>query len=264
LVSCLKRAFLYQGQWYRWQNQRRGVPTHDFGPRQAICYLQNHDQIGNTLRGERITRLANRHSVHALTAAMFLGPQTPMLFMGQEFDARSPFPFFCDHKPALAKIVNKGRRRFLSQFPSYARASRYIPTPQSPSTFRSTKLNWNEVRLNRSALRLHRDILWLRANDPTFSTSEMHDGAVLGSRAFVFRRFGASQDDRLVVTNIGPTVLKTPCGEPLLAPPAGRRWKLMWASDQHRYGGSNTSTRWDDVSWVLPGRTTMVFKPVRK
>ena len=112
-------GFLYQGQRYKWQKDRRGTPSHDIPPRRLVCFLENHDQVANSATGARLHELTSRGKLRALTALLLLQPQTPMLFQGQEFGARSPFLYFADHKPELAKLVRDGRLEFLAQFPSF-------------------------------------------------------------------------------------------------------------------------------------------------
>ncbi len=105
LVSVLKRGWLYQGQWNRRQGKRRGTPALDIAPPAFIAYLQNHDQVANSARGERLHELTTPGRLRALTALQLLGPATPMLFQGQEFAASSPFLYFGDQEPAVAEEI---------------------------------------------------------------------------------------------------------------------------------------------------------------
>src|SRR5437763_9194135 len=104
----MKWGYLYQGQYYRWQKKRRGTPAVGLKPEVFINYLQNHDQVANSFCGGRIDRLTTAPLHRAITALMMLGPGTPMLFQGQEFGASAPFLYFADHKPDLARLVEKG------------------------------------------------------------------------------------------------------------------------------------------------------------
>jgi len=119
-ISAMKRGFLFQGQWYAWQNKRRGTPTTGLHPANFVNCIQNHDQVANSLRGIRLHQLTSPGSFRAMTALLLLGPGTPMLFQGQEFAASTPFLYFADHNPELAKLVAAGRQQFLEQFPSIA------------------------------------------------------------------------------------------------------------------------------------------------
>src|SRR5262249_39652646 len=117
-ISAAKSGFLFQGQWYSWQEKRRGAPACDLHPNQFIHFIQNHDQVANSLECRRAHELAAPGELRAMTALLLLGPQTPMLFQGQEFAASAPFLYFADHRPELAEQVARGRREFLTQFPS--------------------------------------------------------------------------------------------------------------------------------------------------
>src|SRR5207237_4505733 len=107
-VSMAKFGFLYQGQRYKWQKKRRGTPSFNVSPEKLICYLQNHDQVANSAFGERLHQLTSPGNYRALTALLLLQPQTPMLFQGQEFGASTPFLYFADHEPELARKVAEG------------------------------------------------------------------------------------------------------------------------------------------------------------
>ncbi len=113
----------------------------------CVVFLQNHDQVGNTFVGDRVHANAAPGRYRALMALTLLGPQTPMLFMGQEFAASAPFMFFADHHEELAALVHKGRREFLSQFRAYAEEAtqRLVPAPHEESTFVGSKLDWREA-----------------------------------------------------------------------------------------------------------------------
>jgi maltooligosyltrehalose trehalohydrolase len=108
-ISAAKWGFLFQGQRYKWQKARRGTPSLDLAPSNFVNFLQNHDQIANSLWGRRVHTLTSAARVRALTALLLLGPNTPMLFQGQEFAASAPFLYFADHTPELAAAVGKGR-----------------------------------------------------------------------------------------------------------------------------------------------------------
>ena len=120
--------------------------------------LQNHDQVANSLRGARCTPLTNPGRLRAMTALLLLAPGTPMLFQGQEFAASGPFLYFADHKPELAKLVSKGRREFLQQFPSIAcpECAPCLSDPESEETFLRCKLDFGERTEHAEWYRLHR------------------------------------------------------------------------------------------------------------
>ncbi len=264
-VSAMKHGFLYQGQWYRWQGKRRGMPA--FGlPRPAfVTFIQNHDQIANSGKGLRAHALTSPGRCKAMTALTLLGPGTPMLFQGQEFAASSPFYYFADHEPWLAGKVEEGRAEFLSQFPSLATPEMRacLRKPQDEETFRKSKLNHAEREMHAETWNLHRDLLRLRREDPVFSAQRVGglDGAVLAEDAFVLRFFGEEGDDRLLLVNLGRDLTLDVVPEPLLAPPAGLGWDLLWSSESTRYGGCGTAPVEVRDTWRIPGHAALVLAP---
>jgi maltooligosyltrehalose trehalohydrolase len=163
-----------------------------------------------------------------------------MLFQGQEFGATTPFYFFADHKPDLAELVNVGRKKFLSQFPSQATPDMQacVPDTSARATFEQCKLDWSQCERNLHMLALFRDLLRLRRDDPVLSQQSADiDGAVLSPEAFVLRWFAGDEGDRLLLVNLGMDLKLAPCPEPLLAPPVEREWQIAWSSDDPRYGG---------------------------
>jgi len=262
LVSAVKHGFLYQGQWYSWQSQKRGTPALGVRPAAFVHYIQNHDQVANSARGLRIHDIAAPGRWRAMTALLLLGPQTPMLFQGQEFAAPSPFLFFADHDSPLAALVREGRAKFLAQFPNLAtpEAQAALADPGDVATFARCKLDPHERERNTEALALHADLLALRRADLVFAAqTDSIDGAVLGDEAFVLRFFGGDHGDRLVVVNLGADLALGRAPEPLLAPPEGREWSMLWSSEDERYGGEGTPPVERHGVWRLPGRTTVVF-----
>lgn len=267
-VSAAKRGFLFQGQWYGWQGKARGTPAFDVEPWRFVHFIQNHDQIANTAQGQRAHAWTSPGRLKAITALLLLGPQTPMLFQGQEFAASAPFFYFADHKPELAALVEKGRKAFMAQFPSIARpdVQARIPDPGDPQTFVRCKLDFAERQSHSEIYTLHRDLLRLRRDDPIFRLQGRGavDGAVLGPGAFVLRFFGEGGDDRLLLVNFNPDVLLKPMPEPLLAPPAGCVWELAWSSEDVRYGGSGTPPIGGAGPWVLAGQAALVLAPAAR
>jgi maltooligosyltrehalose trehalohydrolase len=241
LLSAIKHGFLFQGQYYYWQNKRRGSPLRGSPRNACVHFLQNHDQVGNTNVGDRVHTYVSPRRYRAATAVLLLGPQTPLLFMGQEFLASSRFMFFADHKPELRKLVHQGRREFLSQFQAYATEAvqAAIRDPGEERTFLESKLDWSEVERSAPALFFHKDLLRLRRDDSVLSqAAELPlDGATLNEYAFVVRWFAPDEGDRLLVVNLDRELMMQPAPEPLLAPPRDRTWQTLWSSEDPSYGG---------------------------
>jgi maltooligosyltrehalose trehalohydrolase len=264
-ISASKWGFLYQGQRYKWQKNRRGTPTLDFEPSNFVNFLQNHDQIANSLSGRRIHSITSAGRLRALTALLLLGPNTPMLFQGQEFAASAPFLYFADHNVGLAKVVAKGREEFLQQFPSMASEdiATLVANPELEDTFLRCKLDLADRERHAEVFLLHSDLIRLRRADPLLGKAPRgtFDGAVLGPAAFVLRFFGRTLDDRLLVVNLGTQLQLDPAPEPLLAPPLGCEWMVTWSSEDPRYGGGGTPPLDSEDNWRLPAEAAVLLIP---
>jgi maltooligosyltrehalose trehalohydrolase len=269
-ISAVKWGYLYQGQWYTWQKQRRGAPALDLDAEQFVIFLQNHDQVANSLRGQRIHQLTSPGHLKAMTALLLLAPGTPMLFQGQEFAASTPFLYFADHNPELDKLVAEGRRKFLKQFPSIAceECQEVLAPPGDKKTFEKCKLDFSEREKNGSIYQFHKDLLHLRRNDRTIRESKRgkYDGAVLGEEAFCVRFFGVDCDDRLLLVNLGRDLRLDAAPEPLLACTLDHQWALIWSSENPIYGGGGTPPIENAQSWHIPGHATVLLaaRPMKK
>ena len=266
-ISAAKYGFLYQGQWYTWQKKRRGSPAFALQPDQFVTFLENHDQVANSLRGLRPHQLASPGRLKALTALWLLLPGTPMFFQGQEFAASAPFLYFADHNPELAKLVARGRKQFLTQFKTIAcpEADPYVREPASEESFLACKLDWSECARNADVYNFHKELLKLRRKDPVFSKPRKGglDGAVLGPEVFALRFFAEGDGDRLVIVNLGMDSELRPWPEPLLAPEEGAEWKLIFSSESPCFGGCGTAPFEREGNWLVPGHCTVVFATER-
>jgi maltooligosyltrehalose trehalohydrolase len=264
-VSGVRHGYLYQGQHYRWQKQRRGTPALDLPPAAFVSYLENHDQVANSAHGRRLHQLSSPGRYRALTALLLLGPATPMLFQGQEFGAEAPFLYFADHTPELNAKVRAGRHEFLAQFPGAASPAvkERLADPGDPAVFERCRLDHSERERHPEAVALHRDLLRLRREDPVLSGRARRavDGAVLTEHAFVIRLLAHDGEDRLLLVNLGPEQILEVVPEPLLAPPEGRRWAMAWSSEEPVYGGGGAWDPETDTGWRLPGEAAVLFRP---
>jgi maltooligosyltrehalose trehalohydrolase len=266
LLSALKYGFLYQGQWYSWQKQRRGTSTLGINPAAMVTFLQNHDQIANSGRGWRIHKLCSYGQYKAMTAVCLLGPGTPMLFQGQEFAASSPFVFFADHSGDLAEKVRAGRAEFLHQWRRLATGQLTFDDPCSRETFEKCKLDLSEREKHADTYALHRDLLRLRKNEAVFSRQDgRFDGAILGPGAFVVRFFSEGyRDDRLLVVNLGVELHLNPSPEPFLGPPANTEWEVQWSTEDPHYGGNGTAPLDSELNWIIPAHAAVVLRPAKR
>ena len=247
-VSVLKRGWLYQGQWNLRQSKRRGTPAFGIPSAAFITFLQNHDQVANSGDGKRLHALTSPSRYRALTAMLLLGPNTPLIFQGQEYAAPTPFLYFGDISRPTSDLMQKGRREFFQQFPSLSTQvmQELVPHPADPEVFAQVTLNPSDREKGEHAktLALHRDLLRIRREDATLRNRSPggFDGAVLGPESFAFRWFDpeGKGEDRLLVVNLGFELRLDIAAEPLLAPPESTRWRLSWSSESPKYGGLGT------------------------
>lgn len=166
LGRALAEGFAYQGEHSTYRDRARGERSAGLPPPAFVGFLQNHDMIGNRAFGDRISAFADARLLPAAYACLLLSPQVPMLFMGEEFAASTPFMFFCDFAADLASSVAGGRRREFKRFAAFAddAAIARIPDPNAESSFLSSKLRWQERRAppHQAWLRSTRELLNLR------------------------------------------------------------------------------------------------------
>src|SRR5581483_9910150 len=178
LVRALNEGAVFQGEYFKfWQAARGtsmpGVPL----PANVFC-IQNHDQVGNRALGERLSALVPLGACKLAAALLLLAPETPLLFMGEEYGETAPFQFFTDYgDPVLQNAVREGRRREFKDFVAFGEE---VPDPQDPQTFERSKLSW---RPNAEMLEWYRKLLQLRrqfiiGNQRTCK-AELKDGAVV-------------------------------------------------------------------------------------
>jgi len=139
-----------------------------------------------------------------------------------------------------------------------------LPDPSDVATFQKSKLDWSERDRHASAWQLHRDLLTLRRTDAMFSRQDktvLH-GAVIGPEQFLLRWLDDRDGDRLLLVNLGRDYPWHPSAEPLIAPPEGATWTLLFSSDDERYGGSGTALL-DTTHWHVPGHAAIALAPQR-
>jgi maltooligosyltrehalose trehalohydrolase len=167
IAATIRQGWFYTGQPTMRDRHPRGSHPAGLPPHAFVVCLQNHDQVGNRALGERLHHQIEPASWRALSALLLFVPQTPLLFMGQEWAASTPFLYFTDHHSELGRLVTEGRREEFGHFSAFSSpdAAGHIPDPQAPATFDRSRLNWDEVELGEHArmLSLYRRWLALRA-----------------------------------------------------------------------------------------------------
>ncbi len=146
LGRCLTQGFAWQGEPSPFRHgERRGEASAHLPPAAFVGFIQNHDQVGNRAFGERLTSLTSPETLRAATAVLLLAPSPPLLFMGEEFGALTPFQFFCDFGPDLRGPVREGRRKEFARFARFADPAvrEGIPDPGAEATFAASRLDWD-------------------------------------------------------------------------------------------------------------------------
>jgi maltooligosyltrehalose trehalohydrolase len=207
LASIFRNGWLFTGQHSSHHKGPRGSDASSIPLRKSIVCIQNHDQIGNRALGDRLNHAIDASVWRAATTVLLAAPMTPLLFMGQEWAASTPFAFFTDFEPELGRLVVEGRRREFAAFPEFSRpgAAERIPSPQADATFDASRLRWDE-RLHGSfarSLALTRRLLSLRNACPSLQASDAPscDVEALGTDALAFVR-GADACAHLVVARL--------------------------------------------------------------
>jgi maltooligosyltrehalose trehalohydrolase len=171
VARTLTSTFVYDGRFSAHRGRRHGRPATGLSGHRFVGFLQNHDQVGNRARGERLSHLVPPERLEAAAALLLTAPFVPMLFMGEEWGARAPFPYFTDHQdPELGRAVREGRQR---AFAAFDWAPEDIADPQAPETFARSALDWGECARepHRRILDWHRRLVALRRRAP-----ELKDG----------------------------------------------------------------------------------------
>jgi malto-oligosyltrehalose trehalohydrolase len=250
LGRALAEGFAFQGELMPFRGHPRGEPSGDLPPTAFVSFIQNHDQVGNRAFGDRITAFAPPEAVRAVAAVYLLAPQIPMIFMGEEWGAVQPFPFFCDFGADLAEAVRNGRRAEFARFPEFQDPEQRerIPDPTARETFLSAKLRWEDASSEgfarwrdwyRRVLTVRRDEVIPRLRG---TGGNAGDYDVLGKLA-VRVRWCLSAGCELVLT----ANLKAVSIDKFELP----RGRVLWIEGKAQHGGLGP---WSAV-WTLVGRT---------
>ncbi|HMJ05828.1 MAG TPA: malto-oligosyltrehalose trehalohydrolase [Chthoniobacterales bacterium] len=243
MVETLAHGWLFRGQVQPTTGQPRGGDPSGLAPPQFVYCISNHDQVGNRALGERIGQVVSPAAYRAASAFLCLVPQTPLLFMGQEWCAFTPFQFFTDHNANLGRLVTEGRRHEFRNFAAFRDPAmrETIPDPQAPQTFANSRLRWEELEqpAHEGVLRLYQEFLRLRRTHPAFrDRSQDRWGAlVLEDGIFALRYGRAHEPGCLVLCDLRgghplPDLDQTP-----LRLEGGQRWQPLLSSEERRFGG---------------------------
>lgn len=253
LGRCLAEGFAFQGEPspYR-QGRQRGQPSRHLPPAAFVTFLQNHDQVGNRALGERLSLLTSHEALRAAQTLMLLAPHPPLLFMGEEFAAVTPFLFFCDFTGELAAAVRDGRRKEFAGFEAFDEPDEQarIPDPNEEETFVRSKLDWAclDARFHAEWLARSRRLLELRRDEIVPRLAGMEGGnsefRLRGCELVVTWRLGDGSRYTLLA-NLGGATVAAPVRPPgrllhatqddieaMLAAGNLPAWQVAWFLDE--------------------------------
>ena len=243
LVKTMREGWLFTGELQK-DGIPRGTPGADIEPEHFVYCISNHDQVGNRAYGDRLNKVVPAAAYRAASALLLTGPYTPMLFMGQEWAASTPFLYFTDHYDELGRGVTEGRRKEFADFSDFRDPKKRarIPDPQALTTFTNSKLIWTELEQSPHAetLRLYSDFLRFRRTRVKERSRGCWLVAQVSRRAIALRYRRPKQGDILILAQLlaNETILE-PTNE-LLRPAQGRTWRFEISSNEPIYGGERT------------------------
>lgn len=229
LRRCLSSGFAFQGEYSLHSGTARGERCDGLPSGAFVNFLQNHDQIGNRARGERLTVLVPPRRLRALVALQLLSPATPLIFMGEEAGARTPFHYFCDFQGELAEAVREGRRRELAGLDAFADGEDG-PDPCAEAAFLASKLDWaaRETPEAREWRDFYRELLLARRRQVAPLLDRLRGGeatALGGDGAFEVLWAAGDGEALLLLANLDDAA------SPPVALPPGRPFAAVGAAD---------------------------------
>jgi maltooligosyltrehalose trehalohydrolase len=257
LARTINQGWFYCGQHSRHWNKPRGSDPAGLSPDQFVVCLQNHDQVGNRAFGERLHHQIDLAAYRAASALLLCLPQTPLLFMGQEWACSSPFRFFTDHTPELGRLVTEGRRREFKHFTAFADPAtrERIPDPQDQATFESSQLDWPErERWPHCGIEaLYRRLLQLRRAETALNRREAGSFAAraVGDSALILERRGAEGERLLVVCQLRGS------GE---VPIGGRTTEIILTTEESAFCQDSQAPVFRETSLVFQRPGTVLLR----
>jgi maltooligosyltrehalose trehalohydrolase len=236
LAKAYRDGFVYSGQYSRYRRRRHGNSSAAIAPRQLVVFVQNHDQVGNRMLGERLSALVSFEQLKLAAGALFLSPFIPLMFMGEEYGETAPFLYFVSHSdPGLIEAVRSGREKEFAAFSWQQRP----PDPQDEATFARSRLDHhlrNKTK-NGTLLSFYRELIRLRTTLPALASlsKETMDVTLFSDqRALCLRRW-KGKEDTMVLFSFASTV------ETVRSATAGGRWRKVLDSSDQRWLGAGGS-----------------------
>jgi maltooligosyltrehalose trehalohydrolase len=211
LAKTLRGVFFHDGSWSSFRGRSHGRPVEVALPADRfVCYLQDHDQVGNRAAGDRISATLPPRLLKVAAGLVLTAPFTPMLFMGEEWGAATPWQYFTDHSdPQLGQAVADGRR---AEFGRHGWAAAEVPDPQDEATYSRSKLDWSQLDAepHRDLLNWYRELITLRRRWPELTDPRLD--RVDASCDVAARWLMISRGRLRVLANLGPSVARLPLG----------------------------------------------------
>lgn len=260
VAHTINQGFLYEGAHSAYARRRRGTPARQQPAWQFQYCLQHHDHVGNRAFGERLQHHLDLERYRVASAVLLLLPSTPLLFMGQEFVASTPFLFFTDHSAELGRRVAQGRRQEFAAYAAFAdpAAAACLPDPQARETFRRSKLPLDE--LDRSPGQemqcLYRELLWLRRTDSVLRQQDRHSmRAHAVTPDLLTVAWHQREAYRLLLANFGaPAVIRS---ADLVKEQAVPGWHVLLETSEPRFGGHGAGSMVQAEAIHVPARTAV-------
>ena len=247
--KTLAQGWFYDGRFFSHWNRPRGTPAGHLPPERFVFCISNHDQVGNRPLGDRLHAVVAPATYRAVSMLLCLTPYTPMLFMGQEWAAGTPFPYFTDLPGDIGAGMRESR---LEEFDHYGahyprETLDHMPYPQDEATFSMAKLNWNEREQSdhRGVISLYRECLRLRAREQIFQ-SPPRDRWSVGQVAdrLLGLRWHQPEGDWLLLVGIDGEETTVPANDPFLRNESGWHWQLVLASNDPQFADSPSQNTW--------------------
>ncbi len=264
LATALREGFVYSGQRSAFRRRRHGSSSRNRPPSQFVVSAQNHDQVGNRARGDRLSTLIPHEALKVAAAMVLLGPNVPLLFMGEEYAETAPFLYFVDHgDPALIEAVRKGR---VAEFASFGWTGE-IPDPQRAQTFERSRLMRGGPRApaQTAMLAWYRALIALRTSTLALGAATDGDHTVWAwesERLLAVHRRAAGGSHALLILGCSPAPTTLTLREPV------GTWRRRLDAGEPRFGGSGARSALstvhitpDGTSVALSGYPAVVFLP---
>jgi maltooligosyltrehalose trehalohydrolase len=251
VTETIRNGWYYTGSPYQpWNGRKRGSSTQDINPSAFIHCIENHDQVGNRHHGERLEHLVSPAMFRAASMLLCLAPHPPLIFMGQEWAASSPFLFFTNHGGELGAKIIEGRKR---EFPedNEAPASGDPANPEDDSTFQRSKLNWAErdEAAHATVLELYTTCLGIRKSELGTVLSDRANWEVTTEGALISIRYRLHSGERMLLVTFQNRSLSEGELPDSMRAPAGSSWRLRLGSNSARFGADGPSAK----GWALVG-----------